>query len=134
MTDAAGKTVVQTLWQTLSASSTSASSSDTSDSSGGDSISTPAIIGISVAVGVVVLALVLCAVWRMKRRNSDEDEVIRWSVHVAVVWLRVDLQARVEQTRRFGRSSCSSRQRDRQARYRDESSRMSAEMHPGDRG
>lgn len=78
VTDAAGKTVVQTLWQTLSASSAAASSSDKSDSSGGDSISTPSIVGISVAVGVVVLALVVCAVWRMKRRNSDEDEVIRW--------------------------------------------------------
>ncbi|KAK4685118.1 hypothetical protein P7C73_g5036, partial [Tremellales sp. Uapishka_1] len=83
-TDAAGVTSIVTLYQTAAAtpsttaSSTAAAASTSSSSKNGDSISTPAIVGVSVAVGLVVISLIACAVWRMKRRGREEDEAIRW--------------------------------------------------------
>ncbi|WWD19132.1 hypothetical protein CI109_103590 [Kwoniella shandongensis] len=80
-TDAAGQTQMVTVFLTQAAASEAAATSTSSaaaTSKSGGSISTGAIIGISVAVGVVVIALIAFAVWRMKRRTSDEDEAIRW--------------------------------------------------------
>lgn len=81
-TDASGQTAVITLVYTQTASDlaskTSAAEATTSSASSGSGISTPAIVGISVAVGLVLLTLVGCALWRMKRKNGDEDEAIRW--------------------------------------------------------
>ncbi|WWC93490.1 hypothetical protein V866_000325 [Kwoniella sp. B9012] len=81
-TDAAGQTqlvtVILTAAAATAAESTSSSTSSAKSKSDGDSIPTAAIIGISVGVGVVVIALIAFAVWRMKRRNGDEDEAIRW--------------------------------------------------------
>ncbi|WVW85522.1 hypothetical protein I302_107560 [Kwoniella bestiolae CBS 10118] len=81
-TDAAGQTqlvtVILTAAAATAAESTASSTSSAKPKDGGDSIPTAAIIGISVGVGVVVIALIAFAVWRMKRRNGDEDEAIRW--------------------------------------------------------
>lgn len=81
-TDARGQVSVVTLVLTATASSESAESSPSpsakTDSDGG--ISTGAIIGISIGAGLVVLTLIGCAIWRMRRRSSDEDEAIRWYV------------------------------------------------------
>jgi hypothetical protein len=80
-TDASGQTAVITLvlTQTASVSVSSAAAAATISKSGdGDSIPKSAIVGISVAVGLVILGLIACAIWRMKRRNGDEDEAIRW--------------------------------------------------------
>ncbi|WVF67438.1 hypothetical protein IAT40_002194 [Kwoniella sp. CBS 6097] len=79
--DEAGQTQLVTVIFTEAASATEAAatastSADKKDD--GDSIPTAAIIGISVGAGVVVIVLIAFAVWRMKRRNSDEDEAIRW--------------------------------------------------------
>lgn len=85
-TDASGQTAVITLVYTQTASRSSSGSSvaaaaaSTSAASSGSSISTGAIVGISVAIGLVLLTLVGCAIWRMKRKTSDEDEAIRWWV------------------------------------------------------
>lgn len=79
--DEGGRIVVVTQYYTptaASVSSAAASASTSAPSSDGPAIPIGAIIGISVAVGVVILGLIGCAVWRMKRRNGDEDEAIRW--------------------------------------------------------
>ncbi|KAK8854723.1 hypothetical protein IAR55_003462 [Kwoniella newhampshirensis] len=80
-TDAAGQTQLVTVILTQAAATEApapTSAAATAVSRGGGGISTGAIIGISVAAGVVVLALILLAVWRMKTRTVDEDEAIRW--------------------------------------------------------
>jgi len=80
-TDPAGE--VRVITTVLTASPTASadtidSPSDTEVKSDGGGISTGAIIGISVAAGVVLFSLIGCAIWRMKRRGGDEDEAIRW--------------------------------------------------------
>ncbi|OCF31568.1 hypothetical protein I316_06767 [Kwoniella heveanensis BCC8398] len=79
--DEAGQTQLVTVIFTEAASATDAAataSTSAAKKDDGDSIPTAAIIGISVGAGVVVLVLIAFAVWRMKRRNGDEDEAIRW--------------------------------------------------------
>lgn len=80
--DEGGRVVIVTAYYTPSAMSTLSSpagaSSSPAPTSEGPSLPVGAIIGISVAVGVVILSLIGCAVWRMKRRAGDEDEAIRW--------------------------------------------------------
>lgn len=86
-TDPAGQTQIVTLLltapqSTITTTNTSSTDPDAiaskDDKSSGANISIGAIIGTSVAVGLVVFALIGCAVWRMKRRSGDEDEAIRW--------------------------------------------------------
>ncbi|ORX38444.1 hypothetical protein BD324DRAFT_357896 [Kockovaella imperatae] len=84
-TDEAGSTKIITQVVTSIPSSTPSTDSDaasntytSSNNEDSSSLSTPAIIGISVGAGVLVLSLIACAVWRMKRRHGDEDEAIRW--------------------------------------------------------
>ncbi|WVQ80193.1 hypothetical protein IAT38_002298 [Cryptococcus sp. DSM 104549] len=82
-TDAAGQTQLITVILTQSAAaaadSTATATTTAAPSNKGDGgISTAAIIGISVGVGAAILALILLALWRMKRRTGDEDEAIRW--------------------------------------------------------
>ncbi|WVQ95025.1 hypothetical protein IAU59_002117 [Kwoniella sp. CBS 9459] len=77
----AGQTQLVTVVLTEAASATEAAATATTSAAkkdDGDSIPTAAIVGISVGAGVVVLVLIAFAVWRMKRRSSDEDEAIRW--------------------------------------------------------
>lgn len=79
--DAGGQVIIITQYYTpaaASVSSAAAAASSSAPANDGPSIPIGAIIGISVAVGVIILALIGCAVWRMKRRNGDEDEAIRW--------------------------------------------------------
>ena len=89
-TDASGQTAIITLFYTQTApspstttdfstsSASAAAAASSSASSNGASISISAIIGICVAGGAVVFALIGCAIWRMKRKTGDEDEAIRW--------------------------------------------------------
>ena len=80
-TDPAGAvkfiTTVLTATPTASIDGAAAPSKSAEKSDGGG-ISTGAIIGISVAAGVLLLSLVGCAIWRMKRRGNEEDDAIRW--------------------------------------------------------
>ena len=77
-TDASGQTNVITLTLTTAPSATDVSAVNQAHRNDDNAISTGAIIGISVGVGAVVLALIACAIWRMKKRADDEDEAIRW--------------------------------------------------------
>ena len=86
-TDEAGSQIVITRYLTSTASSAPIASAagggdveTTAKSEDKSVLSIGAIIGIAVAAGLVVISLVGCAVWRMKRRHGDEDEAIRWSV------------------------------------------------------
>lgn len=79
--DDTGRIVIVTQYYNAPASASSAAAAAASSappSNEGPSLPVGAIIGISVAVGVVILGLIGCAVWRMKRRTGDEDEAIRW--------------------------------------------------------
>lgn len=77
-TNAKGEVFTTTIYAAVASSSSSPSPDSSSSRASGPAISTGAIVGIAVGVGVVVFALIGLAVWRMKRRGSDEDEAIRW--------------------------------------------------------
>jgi hypothetical protein len=83
--DAGGETVVVTVMQSVVTESATrsqapASSSPVAEKKEDDGLAIPmsAIIGISVGAGVVILALIALAVWRMKKRSTDDDDAIRW--------------------------------------------------------
>jgi hypothetical protein len=83
--DAGGETVVVTVMQSIETERVShteapaaSSAAPTKKEDDGLAIPLGAIIGISVGAGVVVLALIGLAIWRMKKRNVDDDDAIRW--------------------------------------------------------
>jgi hypothetical protein len=85
--DAGGETVVVTVMQSVVTESATrsqapASSSPVAEKKEDDGLAIPmgAIIGISVGAGVVILALIALAVWRMKKRSADDNDAIRWYV------------------------------------------------------